>query len=169
MPATWQFYPQKMVFPAMPVQTWESFAYLASRIKDWKIRRSSSKPEKSKNWAFSGNRSLVCLPATIKVLLLKGLTSTHMWNFSRLETNFTGKKSEFSVMSALKPENAEFSKVFCKTTLRILLTSTGIVSLKQRSLVRLLKTEVTGWTGVWDKAKIGETSPERILLSRLHG
>ena len=84
----------KKVFPAMVVQTWESFAYLASRIKDWKIRRSSSKPEKSKNWAFSGNRSLVFLPATIRVLLMKGLSSTHMWNFSRLETNFIGKRNQ---------------------------------------------------------------------------
>ena len=37
-------------------------------------------------------------------------------------------------MSALKAEIAEFSKVFCKTTRRILLTSTGTVSLKQWSL-----------------------------------
>ena len=129
-----KFIRKKLFFQRCLCKIWESFAYLASRIKVWKIRRSSLKPEKSKIWAFSGNRSLVCLSATIKVLLTKGLTSTPMWNFSYLETHYPGKKTEFSEMSALKPEIAEFSKLFCKTTPRKMLTWTGTISLKQWSI-----------------------------------
>ena len=149
MPATWQFYPQKMVFPAMPVQTWESFAYLASRIKDWTIRRSSSKPEKTKIWAFSGNRSLVCLPATIGVLLMKGLTSTHMWKFSRLETNFTGKKIRIFRNVFIKARNCwVFESILQNNSYNIVNINWNCFSETTISIVCLLKTEVTGWTSV---------------------